>query len=82
MKESHGQNPNPVASEPLDDKKSSLLEVFAVYAEETDESARSATPILDSWSLVSLNSTNIELALNFPDPLNVSSGAKPDLLLV
>ena len=37
---------------------------------------------MDSWSLVSLNSTDLELKLNYTDPVKVSSGDTPDLLLV
>ena len=59
-----------------------LFEAYAVYAEERDESERNTTPIMDSCSLVSLNSTNVELALSFPAPLNISSGDKPDILMV
>ena len=37
---------------------------------------------MDSWTLVSLNSTDLELKLNYSDPVKVSSGDTPDLLLV
>ena len=37
---------------------------------------------MESFSLVSLNSTHVELKLNFTDPVRVSSGNSPDLLLV
>ena len=71
-----------LTGEPKDVEEPILLEAYAVYAEERDESERYAVPIMEAWSLVELSSTSIELALSFHAPLDVSSGNKPDLLLV
>ena len=69
-------------SDSEDAKEASLFEAFAVYAESTDESEANTLPIMDSWTLVSLNSTNLELKLNYSEPLKVSAGDKPDLMMV
>ena len=63
-------------------QQSRLIELIAVYAEETDQNMGNTEPIMSSWSLVSLNSTGIEIALNFSDSMQVSAGYKPDLLVV
>ena len=52
-------------------------------AEDSEEDSESDSPlVMDSWSLVALNSTDIEIAFDFPDPLQVSANAVPDILLV
>ena len=63
-------------------KKQSLFEAYAVYAEESDENEGNTAPIMNSWSLVTLSSTYIKIKLNFTDPVNVSQGDSPYLLLV
>lgn len=37
---------------------------------------------MDGWELISLNENGIEMKLEFPSPLKVSSGDNADLLLV
>ena len=64
------------------DKGLGLIEFYAVHAEDSDESQGNTKPIMDSWSLMALTSTEIEVSLSFSDPLNVSAGDSPDLLLV
>ena len=49
---------------------------------EEEESSVIGDPIMDSWELISLNSDGFELRLNFTNPLQVSAGEYPDLLLV
>ena len=58
----------------------SHIEVFVVRVPPFEEEPRDA--LLDSWELVSLYEYGMELKLNFTAPLQVSSGSKPDLLLV
>ena len=37
---------------------------------------------MDGWELISLNENGLELQLDFPSPLKVSTEDDPDLLLV
>ena len=37
---------------------------------------------MKGWELISLDGDGFELQLNFTDPLFISSGAEPDLLLI
>ena len=37
---------------------------------------------MDNWELLSLDSDGFELQLNFTNPLQISSGEEPDLLLI
>ena len=49
---------------------------------EEDEPTVIGDPIMDNWELISINSDGFELKLNFTNPLQVSAGEEPDLLLV
>ena len=60
-------------------KNQSHIEVFVVRAEQPD---KPIDGLLDSWELVSLDGHDMELKLNFNEPLQVSSGSEPDLLMV
>ena len=61
-----------------------LIQVYAVkdYIPDEDEIADVGLPIMDGWALVSLTADGFDLDLNFTDPLRVSSGDEPDLLLI
>ena len=37
---------------------------------------------MDAWELLSIDSNGFELQLNFTNPLQVSAGEEPDLLLI
>ena len=37
---------------------------------------------MDGWELLSLGSEGFEIRLNFTDPIQISSGDEPDLLLI
>ena len=52
------------------------------YIPDEDEIADVGLPIMDGWTLVSLTADGFDLDLNFTDPLRVSSGDEPDLLLI
>lgn len=41
-----------------------------------------SAPIMDSWELVSLDGDGFELSFNFSNPLTISNGDEPDILLV
>ena len=52
------------------------------YTPDKDEMADAGLPIMDGWVLVSLTAEGFDLIMNFTDPLRVSAGDKPDLLLI
>ena len=62
----------------------SLIQVFAVKEGEEDEDDPTIIggPIMDAWELLSIDSNGFELQLNFTNPLQVSAGEEPDLLLI
>ena len=37
---------------------------------------------MDGWELMSLSADGFDLMMNFTDPLRISSGDEPDLLLI
>ena len=61
-----------------------LIQVFAVKEEVPDEDdiSGSAEPIMDGWELISLDKDGFELKLNFTNPIKISGGEEPDLLLI
>ena len=52
------------------------------YIPDEDEITDSALPIMDGWELISLTGEGFDLKMNFTDPLRVSAGEEPDLLLI
>ena len=62
----------------------SLIQVFAVKEgdEEDDDPTIIGGPIMDNWELKSLDAEGFELQLNFTNPLQISAGEDPDLLLI
>ena len=52
------------------------------YIPDEDEISNSGLAIMDGWELISLSSDGFELAVNFTDPLRISAGEEPDLLLI
>ena len=58
--------------------------MFAVKEQvpDDDEIAEPGLPIMDGWELMSLTGDGFELKLNFSEPLRISGGDVPDLLLV
>ena len=52
------------------------------YTPDKDEIADAGLPIMDGWALVSLTAEGFDLRMNFTDPLRVSAGEEPDLLLI
>ena len=59
----------------------SLISVYAVKQEDADDDS-SQEPIMDGWDLISFGPEGIEFSLNFTNPIEVSGGEDPDLLLV
>ena len=61
-----------------------LIQVFAVKEGEEDEDDPTllSGPMMDNWELISLDSEGFELKLNFTNPLQISAGEEPDLLLI
>ena len=37
---------------------------------------------MDGWELISLSAEGFDLTVNFTDPLRISAGEEPDLLLI
>ena len=58
--------------------------MFAVkdYIPDEDDKVDAALPIMDGWELVGLSANGFDLKVNFTDPLRVSAGEEPDLLLI
>ena len=52
------------------------------YTPDEDEIANAKLPILAGWELISLSTEGFALTMNFTDPLRVSAGDEPDLLLI
>lgn len=52
------------------------LTIFGVSEENFD------SPLIKSWSILSLTSTSLEIKVEFSDPIEVSQGSKPDILVV
>ena len=61
-----------------------LVQVFAVKGQlpDEDEISYAGLPIMDGWELMSLSADGFDLMMNFTDPLRISSGDEPDLLLI
>lgn len=64
----------------LEESHKNLISVFAVK-EEGDE-ADSSNAIMDGWDLKKIGPDGIEINLKFNDPINISTGDEPDLLLI
>ena len=58
--------------------------MFAVTGKraQADEDAESVEPIMDRWELISLRADGVTLKVHFVNPVRVSAGEHPDLLLV
>ncbi len=54
--------------------------MFAVK-EEGDE-ADENNQIMDGWKLLKIGPDGIQLELDFTDPIHISTGDEPDLLLI
>ena len=54
---------------------------MAVPGEINDEEERSG-PVMRSWELTGLDSSGLDLELDFPEPFIVSAADKPDVLLL
>ena len=52
------------------------------YIPDDDEISNSGLAIMDGWELLSLSANGFELTVNFTDPLRISAGEEPDLLLI
>ena len=52
------------------------------YIPDEDEITDAGLPIMDGWELISLSAEGFALMMNFTDPLRVSAGDEPDLLLI
>ena len=63
-----------------------LISVYAVkeYISEADEllDPALALPIMSGWELLSLTADGFDLKMDFTDPIMISSGDEPDLLLI
>ena len=49
---------------------------------ENDDEEEGSGPLMRSWELTGLDSSGLDLELDFPEPLTVSAADKPDVLLV
>ena len=49
---------------------------------ENDDDEEGNGPLMRSWELTGLDSSGLDLELDFPEPLTVSAADKPDVLLV
>lgn len=58
------------------------ITIFAVREEGPDDDDDLGSPVIGGWDLVSFGSDGIEIELNFTDPITVSVGDEPELLLV
>ena len=64
-------------------KKSSPISVYVLRGSPDDEDdEKQFEPNMDGWEVLLIDSSTIDIELNFTNPLYVSSGDKPDLLLV
>lgn len=61
--------------------RSSPVQIFGVKGQEADLDDESY-PFIDGWDLESVDSEGMVFTLNMQEPLSVSSGDNPDLLLV
>ena len=52
------------------------------YIPDEDEIKDASLPIMYEWALVSLSEDGFDLTMNFTDPLRISAGEEPDLLLI
>ncbi len=57
------------------------ITIFAVKEGFSDDDDP-GSPVMGGWDLVSFGSDGIEISLNFTDPITVSVGDEPELLLV
>ena len=55
--------------------------MFAVKEEGGDD-ADLGEPIMDGWDLLSFGPDGIDFRLNFTNPIYISTGDEPDLLLI
>ena len=60
---------------------SSPIQVFGIIGQEADLDEDSYQ-VIDGWDLESVDSEGMVVSLNMQEPLSVSSGDNPDLLLV
>ena len=58
------------------------VEIFAITGEEGSELAQLPEGILKDWELVSFNSEGIEFNFTFGNPVSLSQGDTPELLLM
>ena len=56
--------------------------MYATKKEVDDEEFAKGEPIMDGWDLVSFGPDGIDLRLNFTNPIYISTGEEPDLLLI
>ena len=49
---------------------------------ESDEDEQVQEPIMNDWELISLNKDGVDFRFNFSQPLTISTGDEPDLILV
>ena len=64
-------------------ERSSPISVYALRGNPDDEyDEKQFEPIMNGWEILSFDSSTIDIELNFTNPLYVSSGDKPDLLLI
>ena len=60
-----------------------MIQVLPVKSTELGiDKGQLGDPIISGWDLVNMDGTSFEIKLNFTDPLSVSIGFEPDLLMV
>ena len=57
------------------------IEIYALRWVDLNETS-GVGPLMSGWSLDTLNARDLGFRLNFTEPLQVSTGEQPDLLLV
>ena len=68
----------------LAEGKATEKEKISIYAvkEEGAEPSELEGPVMDGWEILEFGPDGVSFSLNFTNPIYVSSGDEPDLLLV
>ena len=56
--------------------------MYAVKEEVGEEEFEKGEQIMDGWDLISFNPDGIDFILNFTNPIYISTGEEPDLVLI
>ena len=56
--------------------------MYAVREQVDEEEFEKGEPIMDGWELISINPDGIDIKFNFTNPIYISQGDEPDLILI